>query len=163
MNGSTPTLSVQQPTLQDVVDWMVKFAHQGKSDLRVRRLVEQICEDLEPGDYSSEVYAIYAWVHANIRYMKDPHDVEFIKEPHMLLQTRSGDCDDIATLIAAMLMACGNRAVFSLVAFDGEPLPSHVFCSAITPSGTLAILDPVANVTVPGMLRRITMRKNVPV
>jgi transglutaminase-like putative cysteine protease len=160
MDGSTPTFLVPRPTLLDVVQWMVRFAHKGKSDLRVRKLVEQLCAGLEPFDYASEAYAIYAWVHQNVRYMKDIHDVEFLKEPGVLLDTLSGDCDDISTLIAAMLMASGNQAVFSVVAFDGEKAPSHVFCNLVTKRGLIA-LDPVANISTSEMLRRITWRADV--
>lgn len=163
MYGALPTLTVPRPTLGDVVVWMQKFAHKGKTDLRVRRLVEVICADLEPGDYGSEAYAIYAWVHQNIRYMRDIHDVEFIKEPGALLDSKAGDCDDIATLIAAMLMACGNRAVFSLVGFDGSPVPSHVFCNIVTPRGDLVPLDPVANTQIRQAMGRTTLRKDIPV
>lgn len=163
MDRSTPTLSVAQPKLRDVVDWMQRFAHKGKTDLRVRRLVEEICADLEPGDYAGEAYAIYAWVHANIRYMRDIQNVEFVKEPGALLETRSGDCDDMSTLIAAMLMACGNNAVFSLVAFDGAPMPSHVYCNVVAPGNKLIPLDPVANRITSSMMKRITARFDMPV
>lgn len=163
MYGSLPTLSVPHPTLGDVVEWMRRFAHKGKTDLRVRRLVEVECADLEPGDYASEAWAIYGWVHANVRYMQDIQGVEFVKEPWATVQSRSGDCDDIATLIAAMLMTSGKRAVFSLVGYDGSPLPSHVYCNVVTPRGHLVPLDPVANLSINEAMRRTSWRKDIPV
>ncbi len=154
--------TVPKPTLGDVVEWMRRFAHKGKTDLVVRKLVEEVCADLASGDYASEAFAIYAWVHQNIRYMRDIHDVEYVKEPAKLIETRAGDCDDMATLIAAMLMACGNRAVFTLVAFDGAPVPSHVFANVVTPHG-LVVLDPVANRISAEMLKRVTARTDIEV
>ncbi len=156
-----PTLSVPQPKLRDVVDWMVKFANKGKVDMRVRSLVERLCAGVEPGDYASELFACYAWVDQNIRYMRDIDDVEFLKEPGVLIETKSGDCDDIATLLAAMFMACGNECVFSLVGFKNQPMPSHVFCCVKTPSGLIAY-DPVARFKTSDMVSSITSRFDIP-
>jgi len=152
MNRDTPTRTVENPRLMDVVEWMRKFAHKGKEDLEVRRLVERICRGISQGDYASEVLACYYWVCQNIRYMRDIHDVEFLKEPRRLLETKAGDCDDISTLLAAMLMACGNRCRFVLVGFNGAPVPGHVFVEVITPSGAIP-LDPVANRDTAKMMR----------
>lgn len=155
MNGLTPTLTVSRPQLTDVVGWMQKFAVKGKKDLEIRRLVEQICADLAPGDYASECLSIYYWVCQNIRYMRDVYDVEFLKEPRIVLETRSGDCDDIATLLAAMLGSAGNKCSFMLVGFSKPFNPSHVFVVVDTPSG-IAPLDPVANRLTPEMMGRAT-------
>ena len=38
-----------------------------------------------------------------------------------------GDCDDLATLLAAMLMSIGNECRFMVVGFEDKN-PSHVFC-----------------------------------
>lgn len=155
-----PIMSVPNPRLRDVTDWMVKFANKGKTDMRVRRLVETLCAGLEPGDYASECFACYAWVDQNVRYMRDIHDVEFLKEPGVLLETLAGDCDDIATLLAAMFMASGNECVFSLVGFNGAPYPSHVFVCVKTADGLIPY-DPVARYRTDAMSGAITSRINV--
>lgn len=163
MNGSTPTLRVNRPRLIDVVTWMKRFAHKGKSDLEVRQLVETICKDLVQGDYAGEVLAIYYWVCQNIRYMRDIHDVEFVKEPRQIVLTRSGDCDDIATLLAAMCMASGNTCEFLLASYSpSQPLPTHVFLRVHTPSGPM-VLDPVANRMTAQMLGRMQNFTAIPV
>jgi hypothetical protein len=155
MNSDTPSLSIPRPGLVPVVEWMRKFAIKGSSDLDVRRQVELLCAGVHPGDYASEILAIYYWVHANIRYMRDIYDVEFLKEPRMLLQTKSGDCDDIATLLAAMLMAAGNKCAFCVVGFNTPSTPSHVFVAVQTPKGPVAV-DPVAGAATSRMAARIT-------
>lgn len=163
MNGSTPTLRVNAPRLIDVVEWMRRFAHKGKSDLDVRQLVETICKDLVQGDYAGEVLAIYYWVCQNIRYMRDIHDVEFVKEPRQVIATRSGDCDDIATLLAAMCMASGNTCQFLLASYSSAgSMPTHVFLRVNTPSGPM-VLDPVANRLTAQMLGRMKNCLSVPV
>lgn len=72
------------------------------------------------------------------------------------------NCDDIACLIASMLMACGNQAAFTLMGFSAAPVPSHVFCSVLTPNGPVP-LDPVANRQTAAMFRQSTHKLVVPV
>ena len=162
MNRFTPTRLVENPSLGRVVREMVSFAHKGKQDLEVRRLCEIICKDIAQGDYASECLAVYHWVCTNIRYMRDIHDVEFIKDPRKLIETRSGDCDDMATLLAAMLMSMGNRCQFVLACFNHSPIPSHVYTQVLSPKGPI-ILDPVANRDTRQMLEVMTSKKVVPV
>jgi hypothetical protein len=165
VNRNTPTRSVPNPTLMQVAEWMRRFAHQGKADLEVRRLVEKICADIAPGDYASECLAIYYWAcqPQNLRYMRDIQGVEFLKQPSRLLKTKAGDCDDIATLLAAMLMACGNKCEFVLVGFKRGGPPSHVYVQVITPKGKRVALDPVANRVTQQMLGAEKTRLVVPV
>ena len=162
MNGLTPTITVPEPGLTDIVGWMQKFAVKGKKDLVIRQLAEDICKDLVQGDYSSEALAVYYWCCQNIRYMRDINGIEFLKEPRQLLETKSGDCDDISTLLASLLESMGNRCAFTLVSFGRPPVPTHVYCSIQTPSG-LVPLDPVANRAVPEMLKKVTSLQNISV
>lgn len=133
---------------------MREAAYAGRRDLSVRRLVEKICEELQPGDYNSEILAIYYWVCANIRYIRDPYDVEFVKAPWRLIEARAGDCDDITTLLSSMFMLCGNKVRFAVVAFEkGEW--SHVYCQ-VNSGGKWITVDPVANEDTDRMHQRIS-------
>jgi len=156
-----PSKLVQKPTLKDVIDGMRAFAHKGKGDMKVRDLVEQICSTLQQGDYASEVLACYYWVCQHVRYLRDPHGLEFVKEPARTLESRSGDCDDIAVLLAAMTMACGNRCRFVLVGFKSGGEPSHVYVEVLTPHGPVA-LDPVANRETAAMQAKVQVRVEIP-
>jgi transglutaminase-like putative cysteine protease len=157
-----PSTLVQKPTLKDVTEGMRAFAHKGKGDMKIRDLVEQICSTIIQGDYASEVLACYYWVCQHVRYLRDPHGLEFVKEPSRTLESRAGDCDDVSVLLAAMVMACGNPCRFVLVGFKpGEP-PSHVYVEVLTPHGPVAI-DPVANRETLAMQQKICVRVEVPV
>lgn len=156
-----PSKLVQKPTLRDVVEGMRNFAHKGKGDMKVRDLVEQICSTLQQGDYASEVLACYYWVCQHVRYLRDPHGLEFVKEPARTLESRSGDCDDIAVLLAAMMMSCGNRCRFVLVGFKSGGEPSHVYVEVLTPNGPVA-LDPVANRETAAMQGKVQVRVEIP-
>jgi transglutaminase-like putative cysteine protease len=136
---------ILSPNLGDVIRWMIKFAHQGKDDPVIRKLALDITKGLTSGDYAGEALAIYYWVCRNIRYVRDPHDVEYIASPRKVLEFGQADCDEIACLISALLMAVGNQTGFCVAAFSNPPVPSHVYCVVRTPDGKWIPLDPVAN------------------
>ncbi len=153
---------VPQPTVMDVVQWMRKFAHQGKGDDLVRSTVEDICRDITPGNYAAEMLACYYWVCANIRYMRDPHSLERVSAPRNVLERGTEDCESIATLIAAMGMACGNQMAFCICSFSNPPVPSHAYAMVRSPGGWIP-LDPVANRVTSDMSRRMTWKQIIPV
>ncbi len=170
MPAPNSTQLIKNPTLDTTVNVMRLKANEAKKTLRP--LAEQICAKLEPGDYNSEIYAIYSWMRANIRYAKDPYDVEYVQAPRRLLESRQGDCDDIACLSAALCMAMGHECRFLVVGFeDGNP--SHVFCQAAV-RGTASMdgggrgeklwvtIDPVADENTPQMHSRIGFAKAFP-
>lgn len=139
---------------------MRRFAHKGKADVEVRQQAEDIVKNLAQGDYASEALALYYWTCQHIRYIRDIDNVEFLKEPRQVLETGTGDCDDIATLLAAMLMSIGNRCRFVLAGFKAGGPPSHVYVEVYTPGGWVA-LDPVANRETGDMLTRERTRIEV--
>jgi len=123
--------------------------------MRIRRLVERICSRVQSGDYASEVLSCYYWVCQNVRYMRDPYDVELVKDPVRVVESGSGDCDDIATLLASMMMTCGNKCSFLLACLDRSGMPSHVFTVVHTPNNGTVTLDPVANKSTGQMWQRM--------
>lgn len=154
--------AVPNPRLSDIVQNMAKFAIDGGRSPKIILLAQEIVKGVTSGDYASEVLAIHYWVCQHIRYIPDPTNVELVKDPQRLIETGSGDCDDIATLCAALLMAIGKHAAFMLVAFKGAPLPSHVFAVVQTPNGWVPV-DPVANRVTARMMTEATNKWLVPI
>lgn len=152
----------QRASMLDTLSAMRAAALTGKKDLPVRRLVEKITQGIAQGDYSSEVLAIYYWVCQNIRYLRDIDGVEYLQIPRKTLESRTGDCDDIATLLAAMLMAAGNPVRFAVASFKAAPVYSHVYVEVMTPHGPI-VIDPVANRDTGKMLGQIRHKKTYPV
>jgi transglutaminase-like putative cysteine protease len=76
-------------------------------------------------DWTGEVTALQGWVRDNIRFQRDPEDFELVQTPEKTLEYGAGDCDDKATLLAALLKAQGHPAQFIAIGLDGEPF-SHV-------------------------------------
>lgn len=156
------------PTPEQTLHWMAKFIRQGQYDHRLRELVErEIVADLFPHDYLSEYAAILNWVRSNIRYVRDPRTVEQVKTPQVVVETRTGDCDDLSVVIGTLVGLVGGpvRLVAGGLAGaprspSGRPLLSHVWLEAYdSTSKSWVVLDPVPGRKVDQMLRRMTHRK----
>ncbi len=156
----TPKKVINDPGLEQVVGYMRKFAHQGARDPDIIAINRRVCRNLQSGDYGGECLAAYYWVCSNVRYMRDPYGVELVQWPIRTVDTGAGDCDDMATLLAAMCMALGNQCRFALVGFSPGGPPTHVYCEVRTPSG-FKVLDPVAKGDIDGMLGRVRFKKLV--
>ena len=140
----------------------------------VRKLVEDICQDIRSKDYVSEALAIFNHVCSHTRYMRDPRTVELVKAPYLYVEEiragrrASGDCDDLSALICAMLMMAGCECRVVTVAFrnqffNGQRQYSHVFAQAKEPRTCRWItLDPVP-VRAEEMMRKVVAAKVWPV
>ncbi len=157
------TTLIKNPKLADTLNVMRVKAKEAAKTLRP--LAEKICAGLEPGDYNSEILALYRWVCQNIRYARDIHNVEYVKAPARLLESRQGDCDDIACLLAALCGAMGNECRFLVVGFEDKN-PAHVFCQVAVRGRSAGgggsrgeklwvTVDPVADEETPDMHSRI--------
>lgn len=65
---------------------------------------------VRPHDYRGELEAVYRFVRDRVRFTRDPFDNETLQSPRYTLKTMSGDCDDRATLLAAMVRSIGIPA-----------------------------------------------------
>lgn len=155
--------SIKNPSLYDTVQAMRVQANKAKKELRP--LAASIVSELEPGDYNSEILAIYAWVRQNIRYVKDIVNVEYVQAPKRLIESGQGDCDDIACILASLCMAIGHEVRFLVVGWAPNQ-PSHVFCQVAVRGRASAdgggageklwvTLDPVADENTGEMQRRV--------
>jgi transglutaminase-like putative cysteine protease len=70
-----------------------------------------------------------AWLRRHWTIIADPPEAEFIMSPALMLGCGwlAGDCDDAATLTAAVLIALGIRAVFMAIRTARDTDFSHVF------------------------------------
>jgi hypothetical protein len=157
------TFSIPFPTTPETVHWMAHFARTGAKDQRVRGLAEQIVRGITPKDYLAEALAVGRWVEVHVRYLRDTTSVELVQHPAHTIEAGAGDCDDMATLIGALLLSIGHKVAFVTVAFANGQW-SHVFAQIYDPkSGQWVVIDPVAQPDVKGMLRRVRKYRIYPV
>jgi transglutaminase-like putative cysteine protease len=143
---------------------MARFARSGEANPQLRELAERITRNVFAHDYLSEYTAILNWVRTHIRYSRDPRTIEQLKQPHVVVQTRTGDCDDMSILIAALVAQMGGHVRFVAGAFKGKRSYSHVWCEAYDPtSKTWVVLDPVPGRKVHRMIGRLSDRLVHPV
>lgn len=96
---------------------MGAFVQQSLRRPTVRLLALQILNQYQVPNRSGgrSIQALYSWVKQNIRYVKDPVDVETVQDPEATIKIRAGDCDDQAVLMAALAMSIGAAARFVVI------------------------------------------------
>lgn len=109
---------------------MARYASDAKADWRIRCIALDLVKDLPAKDYLAEITLIHRYVRDNIRYVRDIRDVETIATPLETLRTGQGDCDDKATLLAALLESIGVECRFCAVG-KSPGYWSHVLTQAL--------------------------------
>lgn len=114
--------------IRETLKIMQRFAVEGSRDRDVYLLARALMVDagVDPKDWAGEVRALHTFVRDDIRYTRDPADSEAVQTPAATLRIRTGDCDDKATLLAALLKSLKHPAKFVAVAFKPGEL-SHVY------------------------------------
>lgn len=162
-----PTSRVAYSGAPQTIDVMRRAVLEDGAHFETRQLAESVCEGLASKDYVGEYLALYQFLLARTRYMRDPRRVELVRAPYMVSkQIMAGhrpslDCDDMATWLAAAVTCVGGAAEFATVAFQDlmygqQRQYSHVLTRAVEPRTRIRIvLDPVAAEKTPQMLRRV--------
>lgn len=119
---------------------MARIAAAAKRDPEIRELALGIVAAERAKDFAGEAAAVFQWVQENIRYTRDIRGVETVTFPQKTLQYRAGDCDDMVTLLAALLEAIGFEVRF--VAMGMQPGRfQHVFAE-VKLAGEWVAMDP---------------------
>lgn len=105
---------------------MRALVRESKRSNLIRATVLSIIGALRQKDYVGEMRRIHAFVRDNIRYVRDIRGIETLQTPEKTLEYRHGDCDDKATLVAAMLESIGHPTRFVAMGFNGSPF-CHVY------------------------------------
>jgi len=100
-------LLVKSDNIDDRIDMILDEIYLGKADPVVRQLVGKIISNVEEKDYMGELQAIFNWVRKNIRYTRDPHNLELFQKPKRILELKTADCDDLSILIGGMVQNIG--------------------------------------------------------
>ena len=107
------------------------------NDEVTRRTAENIIDAYEVPQkaWLEEIVAVWDWVRTEVRYTFDPRGIERFQTADRTLDTRHGDCDDQATLVASLLASIGHEAAIFLC--DTNPFAvgriSHAVAGARLP------------------------------
>jgi transglutaminase-like putative cysteine protease len=91
----------------------------------IRLLAISLTQGVQQRDWLGHVQALQRWVRDNIKFMRDPDQFELVQTPQKTIEIGAGDCDDKATLLAALLESIGHPAQFVAIGLDGGTF-SHV-------------------------------------
>lgn len=81
----------------------------------IRSLAGDVTKNLRNKAWREEVRAVFEYVRSNIRYTQDINGVETLQTPVATIAVGYGDCDDMCTLLAALLEAIGHPTAFMAV------------------------------------------------
>lgn len=117
------------------LDAMVRMVRGSKKDMGVNTLARQLLANARgranQKNYYDFIRCLQHFVRDCIRYVPDPKDMEMVQTPQRTLDIRTGDCDDKATLLAALLTSINIPTRFVAVGYTAPDAPySHVFVEA---------------------------------
>lgn len=119
---------------------MREFVELGKVDPLVMRTAVRLVIEAPPRDEWREVESIFNYVRGSVRYVRDVVGVETLADPATTLRRMVGDCDDKATLLAAMLESVGYPCRFVMASYHGDDF-EHVYLQCLL-LGNWYDLDP---------------------
>lgn len=96
---------------------MRRLVREYKTALPIRQTAVALTNGVPQKDWIGEARRVFSFVKDHIRYVKDVSGVETIQTPLRTLQNEAGDCDDKATLLAALLESIGHPTRFVAMAF----------------------------------------------
>lgn len=111
---------------------MRELVREWKIHPRLRQLAKKIVQRCPAKNIRCEVGSVHRYVSNQIRYVRDVQGVETVQAPDVTLRDKSGDCDDQAVLVGALLCSIGHPVRFVAVGFRPGQF-AHVY--AETPIG----------------------------
>lgn len=117
------------------IDMMKKVARLHAGNPSLRKLAINILQEYQiPSNYFiNESLAIGDYVKNNVRYVRDPDNIEQLQDPlgmlrDIQLRAATGDCDDMALFTAALLLTIGHQPFFRAIRYE-EPFGNfnHIY------------------------------------
>lgn len=107
------------------IEFMKKVARVRSGDPLVRKLALKIVNEygVDSHHFVDEALAIGDFVKNNVRYVRDPEDIEYLADPVDLIKqmqngTAQGDCDDMSLLVATLLLSIGHQPYYRAVRYE---------------------------------------------
>lgn len=132
-NSNMQMLTVESEDIDDRVSWIIEEIHEGKRDPRVRQIGSDILSKkkgdawaIPERDWLGEVTAVFNYIRSNVRFTRDPHEVELFQKARRTLELKIADCDDLVILSGSILQSVGYPILIRVIAV-GSRIFSHVY------------------------------------
>lgn len=113
---------------------MQRVAHERKTHPLVRQLALLILNEskIPSQNYKEEALAIGRFVLQKVRYVRDIEGVEQLHDPVTMIDqikkgNSQGDCDDMALLIATLLLSIGHSPYYTIVKYKNNENWGHIY------------------------------------
>lgn len=139
----TITINSSPNQIKETLKWMTHFQKKYLADPDWVELSRHIARSSGAHTPEAEVEAVRLWVRYYCDFRNDPAGVEYLQDPLLMIDTRAGDCDDLACLAGVLLINLGHDCYPAAVCWAGDEMPSHAVCMD---DSTGLICDPVQGV-----------------
>jgi hypothetical protein len=109
------------------INLMIEVARLRASEPLIRKLALNILNfyNTKSNNYADEALAIGEYVQKHVTYVRDPDQIEYLQCPLDLVGqiqdgTARGDCDDMALLIATLLLSIGHKPFYRAARYDSS-------------------------------------------
>lgn len=110
----------------------------GKSRPAIRDKAVNVTFYIPRNAWVKKAQAIWGWVKSNVRYVPDINGVETLHWPEQTMAQGFGDCDDQATLVAALFESIGMPTRLVAVGF-APGIFQHVYSEVMIGSDWVAM------------------------
>ena len=113
----------------ETIKVMKRLVEEDARKYAIIKLASDIVAHVPERDQWAEPAAILLWVQTNIRFVRDPYNMEMVQAPEYTIDRRAGDCDDMSTLFNCLCKCIGYDTAFKTIKADPR-IPtdfSHVY------------------------------------
>lgn len=129
--------------VKETLKWMTHFQTKYLADYDWVELARHVAKSSGADCPEKETEAVRMWVKCFADYRMDPHGVEYLQDPMLMLETQAGDCDDLACLAGVLLSNLGHDCYPAGVVWHGDETASH---AVLIDETTGLVCDPVSAV-----------------
>jgi len=106
------------------------------------KLARQIIQEagVAERDYEAEARALFTWIKANIKFVRNPYGMEQVQSAFKTLEYGVGDCGEQSVLAAVLLNALGHPVRFVTIKHGG-PEFVHVYTEVMLPDSNWTAFD----------------------
>lgn len=116
--------------IRETLKLMRDLVRAGKSRPTIRDRAVNVTMYIPRSAWVRKTQALWSWVKTNVRYVPDINGVETLHWPEQTMSQGFGDCDDQATLMAALLESIGIPTRLVAVGFTPGVF-QHVYAEAL--------------------------------